>query len=362
MMRNFSDKIYDTMRSVRLAAVLIVMIALLAVIGGIIPQGRMDSFYLEKFAGSSARIILLLGLDGVFTGIPFLVFASLFTINLTVCSFHRLITELKKSRSERRHGPDILHVGLIVLVFGAMLTARTRTEEFFHLGKGDSATLPDGSSILLVDLKEERYPDGRAKSWESFIVLHDASLPAVVDTTALPSGDFDTLGETGYMDPSLLPVTQNQPSLLSVEKDEALHDAESTSLVKVNSPLRHKGYTIYQQDWKYDHRTVLEDPLGMKVVIAPGERALMSEGYILLMSTEAHQALFLIEAGSARKVIKAGVGDILGSFTFAGFETESISGLKVVRDKGYPFVAAGLAMAVLGLLLTYIRRLKGMLA
>ena len=50
-----------------------------------------------------------------------------------------------------------------------ILTARTRSEAFVYLGKGQSAGLPDGSRITLIDLAEERYPDGRPKSWESMV-------------------------------------------------------------------------------------------------------------------------------------------------------------------------------------------------
>ena len=322
-MKSFSDKVYDSLRSVKLAALLIVLITVLAIAGGIIPQGRTDAFYLQKFPGAPAQLIMALKLNTLFTGRLFLLLVALFTVNLTVCSFHRFVGELKKPRKNRRHGPDFLHIGLIVLVFGAMLTARTRSETFLYLGKGQVGSLPDGTTMTLTDLKEERYPDGRPKSWESSIAINGGTA-----------------------------VT-----------------------IKVNSPLRLNGWTIYQQDWKSGARALFEDAAGMKFSVEQGARFPTMGGTLLFMDIDKGQpaeigvdefadakAVLLLETEGKRQVLSVGKGDKAGLMSFAGFETESISGLKVVRDKGYPFVAAGLAMAVVGLLLTYIRKLKGMFA
>ena len=322
-MKKISDWMYDTLRSVKLAAALIVLIILLAAAGGIIPQREPDQFYLQKFPGTPATIILSLGLDKIFTGLPFLILATLFTINLTVCTIHRFYKELRKPRKSRGHGPDILHIGLLIFIFGGILTARTRTEAFLYLGKGQESRLPDGSSITLVDLREERYPDGRPKSWESQIVIGEAPKASV----------------------------------------------------KVNSPLRHKGYTIYQQDWKSEMRALLQDPAGIRLSLEPGSRADMKGGSVLFMDIDTSkpanagseessnfEAVFLVNAADGKAVLKAKKGDQVGPFTFTGFEEDTISGLKIVRDRGYPFVAAGLALVVLGTFLTYIRKLKGMFA
>lgn len=321
-MKSIPDKLYDGLRSVKLAAFLIVLLAILSVVGGIIPQGRSEAFYLQKFPGQ-ATLILALRLDAIFTGRVFLILAALFTVNLTVCSFHRFTGELKKPRKNRRHGPDFLHIGLIVLVFGAMLTARTRTESILYLAKGQTGSLPDGTAITLTDLKEERYPDGRPKSWESSIALEGGAI----------------------------------------------------ALVKVNSPLRLKGWTIYQQDWKSGARALFEDAAGMRFSLEQGARFAITGGSILFMDIRREQpaevgadeysgakALLLLEREGKRQVLSVGKGDPVGLFSFEGFEKESISGLKAVKDKGYPFVAAGFAMALFGLFLTYIRRLKGLFA
>ena len=382
-MKRLSDRIYDSLRSVKLAAALIILIALLAAAGGIIPQGKTDLFYMQKFPSPVARVILATGLGDVFAGGLFLLLSALFTVNLTVCSFHRLARELKKSRADRRHGPDILHVGLLIFIFGGILTARTRTEAFVYLGKGDGASLPDGSRIALTDLSMEYYPDGRAKSWESLIVIEDApdvagrvpEASAATVAAADADGDFDTLGDAGYMDPGLRPggAAVGEPGRR--EESGILSDPSAAIAVRVNRPLRHGGYTIYQQSWKEELRVILADRAGMRLSLEPGAQARMLEGKVLLMAVEKHdtsgtggeirpryEASFLVEEGSGRRALQASKGDRVGLFTVEGFEATPLSGLNIVRDRGYPLVAAGLALVVFGTFLTYIRKLKGMLS
>lgn len=371
-MKGLSDKVYDALRSVKLATALIVLIALLAAAGGIIPQGRTGQFYAQKFPGAPVKIILALGLDKVFTGVPFLALAALFTVNLTVCSFHRFGNELRKPRAKRRHGPDILHIGILIFILGGILSSRTRTETSLYLAKGQAARLPDGSSVTLADLREERYPDGRPKSWESHLVIDAATATAKGGATDSVEGDYDTIGETGYMGENPSGAAKKAPS--ASQSSPRTSDA-APIIVKVNSPLRYKGYTIYQQDWDSELRVTLEDPLGMKLRLYPGAKAPMMGGSVLFMTMEKRElgptdteksasdkAVFLVSTATTKEILKASPGDKVGAFTFTAFEEYPISGLKIVRDRGYPLVATGLGLIVLGTFLTYIRKLKGMFA
>ena len=389
-MKGLSDKIYDALRSVKLAAALIVLIALLAAAGGIIPQGRTVQFYAQRFPGTGEKLILTLGLDKIFTGLPFLALASLFTVNLTICSFHRFANEMRKPRANRRHGPDLLHIGLLIFIFGGILSSRTRTEAFIYLGKGQTARLPDGAHLTLVDLREEHYPDGRPKSWESSVVIDDNAATSPGGAAASAESGGDTLGESGYMgeDPRIAaggrtPQVPTSPgsggattASTTLAPGAGAH-AQPTEVrvIKVNSPLRYKGSTIYQQDWNSELRVVLEDAIGIKLRLEPGTLAPMLGGSVRFMTVEKHEpsqagaeecsnykAVFLVSTAAGKEILRASKGDKVGTFTFSSFEEAPVSGLKIVRDKGYPLVAAGLGLIVLGTFLTYIRKLKGIFA
>ena len=335
-MNSFFDKLYDALRSIKLAVALLVLLALFAVAGGIVPQGMATDFYLTQFPGAAGRAILALGLNRVFSGIAFLIVAAVFAMNLTVCTLHRLANEFAKPFRKRRHGPDLLHLGLIILLFGGIMTARTRTESTINLRKGDTADLPDGSKLVLADLVYEEYPDGRPKSWESIVVINRGPATGLVQRR-----------------------------------------------IKVNAPLRGRGFSVYQQNWHAEQQAGLSDAMGIRTTLDPGARALFDGGFALFMATgqaaaagsgpasagsapaalgAPDDAIFLLEKGGMRTVVRAAPGEAVGPFTFTGFSDQSVSGLAIVTDKGYPYVAAGFVLVILGVFITYIRKLKGMLA
>lgn len=348
-MKSSFDKIYDALRSVKLAVVLLILLALFAIAGGIIPQGKPADFYRGRFPGAGSDIILTLDLDHVFSSIPFLLVSAVFVLNLTICTFHRLTGEFSKPRGKRRHGPDLLHLGLIVLMFGGVLTARTRTETTINLRKGESATLPDGAKIVLVGMTYEQYPDGRPKTWESTVEIHESPSQA--------------------------------SAAVAVQQDTRQFR------IWVNAPLRRKGYSIYQQHWHTEKQVVLKDPMGMEFSLEQGMRAATKDGFVLFMALDdasfsplegsaqanisisetssadyPQGAVFLLEDKGKRTVVSVAPGQSIGPFTFDGYIDQSISGLSIVSDRGYPFVVVGFLLVMLGIFITYIQKLKGVFA
>ncbi len=359
-MNSFFDKLYDALRSIKLAVALLVLLALFAIVGGLIPQGKAIDYYLTKFPGSGGRIILRLGFDHIFSSIAFLIVAAVFAMNLTVCTLHRLANEFTKPFKKRRHGPDLLHLGLIVLLFGGILTARTRSESIINLRKGESADLPDGSKIVLVDLIYEEYPDGRPKSFESIVAINRAPEAGL----GILGGSAGTSAAGSTVDSSLTQRT-----------------------IKVNAPLRGKGFSIYQQNWHAEQQAELSDAMGLRFTLEPGMKETFDGGFVLFMAVSqateqaatkairtpdsatatqmadtSRDAIFLLEKGGMRTVVKAASGQPVGPFIFHGLNDQSVSGLAIVTDKGYPYVAAGFILVILGVFITYIRKLKGMLA
>ena len=319
-MKSYLDRFYDTLRSVKLAIVLLAILVLLAIVGGVVPQGKPVDFYPAQFGGSIGKLIVLLGFNRVFSSIVFLITTALFAVNLTVCTFHRLTQELGKSWKKRRHGPDILHVGILILLFGAVLTARTRTENIIELQEGQSSALPDGSTLTLTAFNFETYPDGRPKTWVSTVTVGTHT------------------------------QTQRQ--------------------IKVNAPLREHGYSIYQKYWKNESEVVLLDPTGMEITLQQGMRQPTTGGFVffmaintdenpsqtqspasLLAGANQNNPVFLVEDRGKRLVVKANEGDKVGPFIYKGTIEKSISGLSVVSDKGYPYVVAGFVLVAIGVFL-----------
>jgi hypothetical protein len=143
-------------------------------------------------------LVVQTGFKGFFGSVIFIIPVLVFFANLSACTVKRFIRELKK-RGTHHHGPDILHIGLILLVLGGLWSYSGHQEGSVTLAPGDSVNLPDGSVMSLVDFTFERYPDGRPSDWTSII-------------------DVKKDGKT------------------VVDKAE----------VRVNKPLRYAGLTFYQ--------------------------------------------------------------------------------------------------------------------
>lgn len=316
-MESFFSRVFDALRSLKLATALIALLGLLAAIGGLIPQGSALDPNTARYPGLIGTLIEKLSFNTMFTSPLFLISSALFALNLTLCSFHRFVGQLSLPRKLRHHGPDILHIGLIILILGGTWSARLQNSTSFSLNIGSETSLSGGEMLRLEDFTFERYPDGRPKVWDSRISI-------------------DANGETVISDYSL----------------------------RVNHPLRYKGYTLYQSG--YAETPMLEltrTNWAVPELLIQGERLSTEDGFVLFMAinpaTEASTIsyVFLVESKKGRKVIKASLGEAIGPFTILGSKHHLSSSIKVKRDPAYPVVLAGLILAALGSIISYIRKL-----
>jgi len=212
--------------STRLAIAILAYIALASIVATLVPPGWM-------FAAP--------GPSGFFASPAFIIPVFIFFANLSACTAQRLVRQIRMKHG-RRFGPDILHVGLMVLVLGSLWSVATRQEGSVMLTIGARTKLPDGSVLQLDDFRFERYPDGRPRDWISVV---------------------------------------------SIEKDGVVrvehHD------IRVNAPLRYAGLTFYQAGYQ-------TQPDGTMIT---GIRASADKGYPLVVV-----ALVLISLGTSMTFIQ----------------------------------------------------------
>jgi cytochrome c biogenesis protein ResB len=108
------------------------------------------------------------GFSDYFDSILFLLPVALFFMNLAACSLRRFL-RARRAPAPRRHGPDILHAGLLLLLVAAALSATQRRGGVANLSVGDAIELPGGARVTLVGLSSEKYDDGRPKDWTSLL-------------------------------------------------------------------------------------------------------------------------------------------------------------------------------------------------
>lgn len=310
---------WKILKSIRLAIVLIGVIAVGSLIATLIPQGESREEYFRLYPKLAAELVLRIGLSRYFSSNLFIVPGILFFLNLGACAIDRLSRELKK-KARHRHGPDILHLGLLILILGGLISFSFRQEGTVMLSRGESVDLPGGGILTLVSFSEARYEDGRPKDWTSVVNLEKSGKPI-----------------------------------------------RSNVEIRVNRPLRAGAVTLFQASYSSELGLVLKNAEGRAYSISRGRTFTDGRITVFFMTVE-HGAQEGSELTAIARVREAGKeatlrvgreGLSLGSYEMSARETFS-SGIKAVRDPGYPLVLAALLLVGLGTALTFLQKLKDM--
>ncbi|CAI8166537.1 MAG: cytochrome C biogenesis protein CcsB [Prochlorococcus sp.] len=366
----------------RVAIVLLLVIAIASGLGTSIPQGEPSSRYLEIYSDKPwlgfmhGPMVLQLQLDHVYTSSWFLALLAWLGLALMVCSWRRqwpalqaalrwidyreprqlsklalaetipsdpesedldhLASYLKQQgwqvqqQQERlaarrgvigRVGPLLVHVGLVVLMIGAVWGALAghRLEQFLAPGRSLELLNRDGVNEITLSLESfgiERDPAGRPEQFRSQLKL-------------LESG----------------------------QTSSSLHE------ISVNHPLRFHGMTIYQADWslvaitlKLGRSPKLQLPLrsfpelGEQIwgIVIP-TRPDGSEPILLSLSNETGPVQAFDGNGEQLASLRPGGPAIeVKGLPIQVVDVLPASGLLLKRDPGVPLVYLGFGVTLIG--------------
>ena len=308
-------KLYRLLRSVKLALILIAVIVLLSIVATLIPQGREEAYYRVLYP-AFAKVIRVLHFDRFYSSAVFLIPCGLFVINLALCTFHRLFTRIKRGLPSR-HGPDIIHIGLLITFLSGIMIFLFHKEGFVMLAEKESFELPNGYEIVLRDFEYMTYEDGRPKDWISH---------------------------------------------LEVNKDDILI---REARVEVNHPLSVAGYKLFQSSYKYEPTVTMEGPAGRTISLDLGEgfryqdRAYLfsgfrftSEGELLLQMEE--------RAGNGTETTMLKEGKPYGDFFLKEVSVYKETGLQVVKEPIRALMLISFFIICIGLILTFYQKMGDM--
>ena len=150
------NKFYRFISSVRLAIILLVIIAIFCVIATLIPQNLDKTHYTNLFGSVGASIVTFLGFHNVFKSPLFCFFGIAFAINLFVCTWGRISVAIKISRKKfslGAWGSPLLHVGLCIILVGITLSSISKHEIYYEIPVGETVTVAgkSGGFTLTVD-------------------------------------------------------------------------------------------------------------------------------------------------------------------------------------------------------------------
>jgi hypothetical protein len=309
--------LYAFFKSVRLAVVLIILITVLSLLATLVPQGRPQQWYEARYAPGLLLLIDALQLRNFFGSVIFLAPVGLFTVNLACCTVDRLVRRARTGAA-RRFGPDLVHIGLLVLVAGGLATGLGRHEATWALTEGEEAAIGSGYTVHLVSFQFLTYDNGSPRDWIS-----------TVNVTREGRGEV-----------AAFPI-------------------------EVNHPLRLKGLTLYQSSYDVTGTLHLRDPEGVDVPPPePGDFFDQGGFRFVFHGLQRHgtawTALFEKRAaGAPRETVVLRAGDSIGPFTVTGIDGKEVTGLKAVSDPGLAPFAAALLLVTAGLCLTFIQNRTG---
>jgi len=308
--------LYAFFKSVKLAVVLIILITVLSLLSTLVPQGRPDAFYQSAYSPAVYRILLLLDFNRFFSSALFLFPVALFTVNLGVCAIDRFIRRAR-TKAARRYGPDLVHIGLLLLLAGALVTALARQEKDFTMAAGDQVPLTKDYSIRLVSFEFLKYEDGSPRAWISTV---DVLRGGARETSSFP--------------------------------------------IRVNHPLRLRGVAVYQTTYGNEGKLVFKDRGGTEVTAGIGQGFQDGDSfwYIadIVRDGDTQVALMREYAGNAlvsmRKLVPS---QSLGPYTLLRLESREVTGLRAVNDPGFLPAIVALVVIAAGLALTFIQKKRG---
>lgn len=253
--------------SVKLAIILLIIITVASMIGTLIPQQRSPQEYLARY-GQLANLFHQLQLTRLYQSSWFITLLLLFSINIITCTLTRISPKLKrffrpKIESEAKKilayrikdkyrkpwklkrteeeirkllssshyrlkeknkenktfllarkktigwfGSDIVHLGLLVILAGGVISGFGGFRSHLTLSEGQILPVPQSDFQLRLDKFEtEYYPSGSVKDWKSTLTV----------------------------------IGKEKPLL--------------TKTIEVNHPLSYRGYVFYQSGYGWDWKS-----------------------------------------------------------------------------------------------------------
>ena len=307
--------IYKFLRSVKLAVVLLLLITATSILATLVPQGKEPDFYQAAYSARVAWLILGLNFDRFFTSFVFLLPAALFVLNLSVCMVDRFVGRVRR-KAKKRFGPDILHLGLLILFIGGVISFAGRQEDYLWLSEDDTAEVPGGYTVRLLSFEYLTYENGVPKDW--------------ISTVSVVKG-----GET------------------IIEEFE----------IEVNNPLKIGNVKLYQSSYTAESTLFVTDTAGT-LYKAEGDSIIPGDQHAFIFraieNLEDGQEIGIFDTWVDHQItgrVRLGPGEKIGDYTITALSSTMSTGLQEVIDPGYSVVFVSLFIILLGLGLTYIQKI-----
>ncbi len=376
----------------RLAILLLLVIAIASIAGTVIEQGQSLSFYQANYPEDPAlfgflswRVLLALGLDHVYRTPWYLTLLVLFGASLIACTVSRQVPalttaqrwqyyqkprqftklalsttipqgslkELATALSAKgyrvwqtdnqlyarkgivgRMGPIVVHASMILILLGGILGALT--------GFMAQELIPSGETFHLQH------------------IVHAGALARVPQHWSVKVNRF----WIDYTDAGDIDQFYSDLSVLDADGQEV-----KRGTIHVNRPLKYGGVTFYQADWsiaairfRLNKSPVLQLPMAQLDTQGKGRlwgtwlptKSDLSEGISLIARDLQGTVLIYNPKGEFLTSLRTGMSTEINGVTLTLVELVGSTGLQIKADPGIPLFYAGFALLMAGVIMSYV--------
>ncbi|AQS58949.1 cytochrome c biogenesis protein ResB [Desulforamulus ferrireducens] len=323
----------QSLSSMKTGLVLLLLLGAVAALGSLVPQGEQAEFYQIHYGELLGNFLLLLSFDRLYSSWWFILLGVIFAANILICSLQRMkgIQDIKSA------GSVLLHVSILVIFIGSLLSGLVGKSEYIEIGTADTADLSSigfpGYQLTVTDFKIDYYETLEPKQYISSLVLTNAQGNRVVEE------------------------------------------------ISVNHPMKAEGLTIYQNSygWLAKGRVAggegdksfelingdeleLDHGITLKTIFIPDFDPISGTLHSRTpLPNNPHLACALLRGEQLLdvQVIPEGETSQVGSVAVTFEDYRYYTGLEIKRDPGVKVVYGGFVLMLLGLACRYLAPQKG---
>ncbi|WP_028972895.1 cytochrome c biogenesis protein ResB [Spirochaeta cellobiosiphila] len=189
-------KVFYFIFTLRFGLSLLGVLILIMIPAGFLSQGHAPSYYINQYGFVVGRLITVLQYNLFFSSPLFITVVLLFGLNLAGCTLVRLSKSIKSKRKD--FGPDIIHIGILLVIVGGVTSAMTAERLQFYLKPGQALQIGSNLVIGITDFEFQKDEKGYPKQWISTGIMTDREGHKISDFMTSVNNPYRYHGITIY--------------------------------------------------------------------------------------------------------------------------------------------------------------------